>query len=135
MTTVLRRMIVFALLVALGTLNFRAESLLAEDHVVSTTDLQMELRIAAETRQANLTKVRTFFSSEPAKGVLKPARINLKKIEKAIPSLTDEELARLAVQADQVQRDFAAGALTNQQLTYIVIALATAVIVILIVSH
>jgi len=41
-------------------------------------------------------------------------------------------LARLASQTDKVQRDIAAGALTNTQITYIIIALATALLVTLI---
>ena len=56
------------------------------------------------------------------------------KIEKAFPQLSDEELARLALQTDKIQNDLAAGALTNQQLTYMTIALATAVIILIIVA-
>jgi len=47
--------------------------------------------------------------------------------------LSDEELARLAARTEKVRKDFAAGALTNQQITYIIIALATALIVVIIV--
>ena len=46
----------------------------------------------------------------------------------------DEELARLAARTDKVQRDMAAGALTNQQITYILIALGTAVLVLILVK-
>ena len=42
-----------------------------------------------------------------------------------------QELAKLAQQTRHVQNDFAAGVLTNQQITYILIALATAVIVLI----
>ena len=38
---------------------------------------------------------------------------------------------KLAAQTRQIQNDFAAGALTNQQITYILIALGTAVIVLI----
>jgi hypothetical protein len=48
--------------------------------------------------------------------------------------MSPEELARLAEKTNQIQNDFAAGSLTNQQLTYIVIALGTAVLVLLIVA-
>jgi hypothetical protein len=51
-----------------------------------------------------------------------------------VATLSPEELARLATKTNQIQTDFAAGALTNQQLTYIVIALGTAVLVLLIVA-
>jgi hypothetical protein len=48
--------------------------------------------------------------------------------------LNDKELARLAAQAEKVQADVAAGALDNhQQISYIIIALATAVLILVIV--
>jgi len=45
--------------------------------------------------------------------------------------LDDEELAQLAARAEEPGAEVVGGALTNQQLTYIVIALATAVIVLI----
>ena len=57
----------------------------------------------------------------------------LSKVEKAIPLLNDEELSRLASQCRQVESDISAGALSNQEITYILIALATAVIILVIV--
>jgi hypothetical protein len=54
-------------------------------------------------------------------------------VEKAIPLLNDEELDRLASQCSQVESDISAGALSNQEITYIIIALATAVIILVIV--
>jgi len=76
--------------------------------------------------------VQEFFSEERVKKALKTTRMDPQKIQKAVPSLSDEELARLASQTDKVQRDVAAGALTNTQITYIIIALATALLVTLI---
>ncbi len=108
--------------------------LLAQDHVVSTADLQQELINAAYVRQGNVAKVQKFLSSEPAQKALKTARMDPRKIQKAVPYLSDQELARLVSQADKAQRDFAAGSLTNEQLTYIVIAIAAAVITLIIVK-
>jgi len=48
--------------------------------------------------------------------------------------LNDQELARLAARAEKANSDFAAGSLTNQELTYIVIALGTAVLILVIVA-
>jgi hypothetical protein len=59
--------------------------------------------------------------------------VNATKVEKAIPLLNDEELSRLASQCRQVENDISAGALSNQEITYILIALATAVIILVIV--
>lgn len=65
---------------------------------------------------------------------LKNGKVDYAKVEKAVPALSDQEVAQLAARTNKIQSDFAAGALTNEQLTYIVIALATAVVVILIVK-
>ena len=54
-------------------------------------------------------------------------------MRQVVSLLGDDDLARLAAQTDRVRADLEAGALTNQQLTYIVIALATAVIILVIV--
>jgi len=52
-------------------------------------------------------------------------------VQKAVATLSPDELARLAARTNQIQRDFAAGSLTNEQLTYIVIAIGAAVIVLI----
>lgn len=56
------------------------------------------------------------------------------EIVSAVSVLDDESLSRLAAQAFDAQQDVAAGSLTNQQLTYIVIALGTAVLILVIVA-
>jgi hypothetical protein len=104
-----------------------------EDHLVSPTELHDTLAKSARTRQTNLEKAQRFFSSEQVRKTLAPTKIDLKKVESAVHHLNDEELARLAAQAEKVQADIAAGALDNQEITYILIALATAVLILVIV--
>ncbi len=103
-------------------------------HVVSSADLRRDAAAAAQVRQSNQAKVLKFFSSEQAKKALKSASLPYERVEKAVSQLSDEELARLATRTDKVQNDFAAGALNNQQVTYIIIALATAVIILILVA-
>ena len=105
----------------------------AENHVVSPAELQQATASAGRARQQNIDKVEKFFSSEQAEKALKSAHLDPVQIKKAVPTLSDQELARLASRADKAQKDFAAGALTNQQITYILIALGTAVIVLILV--
>jgi hypothetical protein len=107
---------------------------MAEEHVVSSADLHKQLVTAAKARQENLKKVQDLFASPAAKDSLKSAQIDAKRIETGVASLSDAELARLATQADKIQKDIAAGALSNQEVTYILIALATAVIILIIVA-
>ncbi|HUU15260.1 MAG TPA: hypothetical protein VM182_16340 [Terriglobia bacterium] len=103
--------------------------LLAEEHVVSSAELRKELVGATEDRRNNLKQVRDFFSSAPVREAMKNLPADTKKVEQAAASLSDEELARLAQRTQRNQEDFAAGALSTEHLTYIVIALAAAVLV------
>ena len=104
-----------------------------EDHLVSPSDLHDMLAKSAKTRQTNLEKVQRFFSSERVRQTLTSTKTDLKKVENALPRLNDVELARLAAQTEKVQVDLAGGALDNQQITYILIALAAAVVVLILV--
>ena len=106
----------------------------AQAPAVSSAELQQALVAAAQARQKNLDDVRTFFGSQPVRHALKSGKLDYKKVEKAVSTLSPEELARLAEKTNQIQQDFAAGSLDNQQLTYIVIALGTAVLILVIVA-
>ena len=110
-------------------------SLAAADHVVASSELHQQLVGSAQTRQANISKIERFLSHDVVQKAVRTAGMDTAKVTQAVSLLGDEELARLAARASKVESDFAAGALTNQQITYILIALATAVIVILIVGH
>ena len=103
----------------------------AQGPVVSQDELKQALLNASRTRKENLDQVRRFFSSDQSRETFKTAHVDSERVQKAVSSLDDNELAKLADQTRHIQGDFAAGALTNQQLTYIVIALATAVIVLI----
>ncbi len=106
----------------------------AQDHVVPPAELQQAAAAKARSRQENIAQVQSFVSSKPVQKAMKTAHLDPVQVRKAVPTLSDQELARLAAQSAKAQKDFAAGALTNEQLTYIAIALAAAVIV-LIATH
>jgi hypothetical protein len=108
--------------------------IMAQEHVVSSQELRRDIIAAAQVRQENQAKVVEFFSSDQAKGVLRSAGLSYEKIRKAVSQLEDEELIRLASLADRAQHDFAVGALNNQEITYILIALGTAVIILVLVA-
>ena len=104
------------------------------DHIVPAPDLHQAVRAAAQARQDNLTRLDKFFSSEPARKAFETVKLDPAKVSQALAFLNDDELARLAAQSEKIQHDVAAGALTNQQITYILIALGTAVIILVIVA-
>jgi hypothetical protein len=105
-----------------------------ESHVVPLAELHASVVAAGEQRQQNLSRLERFFTGESAEKALKTARLNGNQVRNAIATLNDQELARLAARAEKANSDFAAGALNNQELTYIIIALATAVLILIIVA-
>ncbi|HTM48015.1 MAG TPA: hypothetical protein VL285_05030 [Bryobacteraceae bacterium] len=106
----------------------------AETHLIPLTELRQRTVSASEERQASLSKLDRFFSTGAARQALQTVKLDGRQVQQAISLLSSEELARLASRADRIQADLAAGALSNQELTYIVIALATAVLVLIIVK-
>ena len=104
-------------------------ALLSQDHVVSTAELRHALELRAEQRHNDAKKVREFFSVDNVKKTLNASHLDAQKIEKAVSTLDDEELSKLAGRVQVAQKEMVGGALTNEQLTYIVIALAAAVLV------
>ena len=105
------------------------QTLLAQSHVVSTDELQKDIAGAGAMRRQNIQEVDRFFAATRAQKAMKAAHLDIQEVKNAVHVISDDDLARLAEHSTKTQRDFAAGALTNQQLTYIVIALATAVII------
>jgi hypothetical protein len=97
--------------------------------VVTSSELHDAIRKASDQKQKDLAQVRSFFDEARVRDALSKGGIQSDRIEKAVSTLDADSIARLAAQTSKIQNDFAAGSLTNQQLTYIVIALATAVIV------
>ncbi len=133
MSLKLRKRLAILLAIAFTSLAVPAQRFLADDHAVSAADLHQVLVDSAKTRQTNVETVQKFFSSEVVKNALSKQIVTASKVEKAIPLLNDEELSRLASQCRQVESDISAGSLSNQEITYILIALATAVIILVIV--
>jgi hypothetical protein len=101
----------------------------SQDPVVSPSELRQALVNAAEKRHHDAKTVRDFFSSSAVKEKLNASNLDAQKIEKAVAVLDDEELSQLAGRVQAAQKEMVGGALSNQELTYIVIALAAAVLV------
>src|ERR1043165_7136352 len=107
------RFLEFAVIFALLIPQFVA----AQGPVVSSSELRQAITDAAQTRQKNLDDVRSFFASEPVRSALKSGKVDYQKVDKAVATLSPEEIARLAAKTSQIEKDFAAGALTKQELT------------------
>jgi hypothetical protein len=108
------------------------QSLVAEiaDHLVSPTELQKAAVGASQKRQENLDALESFFASDKAKRALESTHMNPQQVNRAIASLSDEELAQLASRATKAQVDFAAGRLSDRDLLILLIAVAALILII-----
>jgi len=120
------RLVAVCFLVTLGV-----TSILAQTHVVSQADIHKELVNTAQTRQKNLEKTRRLFSSDETRKAMEAAQISPEKVDAAISTLSDDELARLASRADKLDQDFAAGRLDNRDLLFVILGIAALVLIII----
>ena len=127
-----RQLLITFILSTLAVLPLLSQT--TSDHIVPAPDLHQAVRAAAQARQDRLSKLDKFFATEPARKAFETVKLDPAKVSQALTFLSDDELARLAAQSEKLQHDIAAGSLTNQQITYILIALGTAVIILVIVA-
>jgi len=99
------------------------------DHVVSLDELKSDAAKPAETREANEAAVRHLLQGEAGQQALKQAKVDYAKVDKAISTLSDDDLATVAEKSRQADHDFAAGGLS--QTLIIVIVLIVILIVVL----
>src|SRR5262245_41781951 len=118
------------LLAACFLLTLCATSILAQTHVVSQADIHKKLGNTGQTRQKNLEKARRLFSSDETRKAMEAAQISPEKVDAAVSTLSDEELARLASRADKLDQDFAAGRLSDRDLLIVILGLAALVLII-----
>jgi hypothetical protein len=107
-------------------------NLFAQDHVVSSTDLQKDVQAVAAARQKSMQQLDKLLDSPQGQKALETAHVSYQQVQKAVASLDDADLARLTARAQQAQNDFAAGRMSDRDL--IIILLAVVVIVLIIVA-
>jgi hypothetical protein len=105
-------------------------NLLAQAHVVSPAELQQAVAAATRARQHNLQAVAGFLSSPKAEKALRSAHMDSRRVNDAVSSLSDEELARLASRAEKAQIDVAAGRLSDRDLLLVLLGLAALILII-----
>jgi hypothetical protein len=102
-----------------------------KDHAVSSDQLRVDVQKSSATRQANEAAVREMFASEAGNKALNSAGIDYQKVDQAISQVNDEDLARMADRSREVQKDFAAGRMSDRDLI-IILLVAVALILIII---
>lgn len=120
------------LLLAAGLCALMAfpQGAIAQDHVVSSSDVKKDLQTATAARKTQLAQVDGFLATSEAKKALSDAHIDYQQVHAAVQSLSDEDLARVAAKANQAQKDFAAGDLSNRDLILIILAVAVLILII-----
>ena len=104
------------------------------DHAVTADQLRKDVHKAADTRQANEAAVREMFASDQAKEALNRAGVDYKQVDQAISQVNDEDLARMAQRAQQVNHDFAAGRMDDRDLL-IILLIAVAIVIIIVAAR
>jgi hypothetical protein len=125
-----RRSTIGVPVLVLAILLLVTQAAVGSPRIVNGSDLQSAILANSQAREANLAAVKDFLSSQVGQRALAIAGTEYQKVERAAALLSDEELARLAAQSQQVQQDFAAGQLTQTHITYIIIAAVAIVLII-----
>jgi hypothetical protein len=106
------------------------QSLVAQSHLVTPSELRNEAVTATQSRSRNLATVKDFLSSEQAQKALKSAHMDPEQVTTAVSSLNDQELAQLAARSQKAKADFAAGTLSDRDLIIILVAIAALILII-----
>jgi len=104
----------------------------AAEHIVPDQEMTQRLEASSVQRAENERALQRLFSA--SQDTLEAAGLDAEQVSAGVAALGDEDLSRLAERARTFQSEVAAGALNNQQITYILIALGTAVIVLILVG-
>jgi hypothetical protein len=103
---------------------------LAQNHVVSPSELQSAAVDSTQARQHNLDTLQQFMSMPAAEKALRSAHMDARQVKNAVSQLNDQELAQLASRASKAQSDFAAGTLSDRDLIIILVAIAALILII-----
>jgi hypothetical protein len=130
MISVLRRTIRISTACLLVAIFSLPSNLLAQSHVVSLAELKEQAKAASQARQNHVETLQRFLSSPAGQHALGSAHMDVAKVQAAVSSLSDQELAELASKASKAQADFAAGTMSDRDLLLILVAIAALILII-----
>ena len=105
-------------------------NLFAQDHVVSPAELQKDVQAVSAARQRSLAQIDSLLSSQQGQKALETVHVSYQQVQKAVASLDDADLARLAARAQLAQHIFAAGRISDRDLIIILIGVVVIVLII-----
>ena len=115
---------------AFATLLAVHPSFAAQDHVVSSAEIQKVAVAATSARQQNVETVNRFLFSPQAAPALEATHMNNAQVKTAVSKLSDQEVAELAVKANKAQSDFAAGTFSDRDLIFVALAVLLVILII-----
>jgi hypothetical protein len=111
----------------LTALSGTAVASAADEHVVPLTELHDKARSASESRTRNIEDIQRVLSYPAAAVALEKNNVNQDQMRRAVPTLSDAELARLADRARASEKDVQGGLIVG------ILALIGLIVVIIIV--
>ena len=118
-----KREISLGLAIVSGIYGAAAQSALAQDHLVSPAQIQQDVNSTAAARQKNETALRSFLATPQAERAMQMAGVQPQQVNNAVSQLSNSELAQLATRAQNAQKDFAAGQLSDHDLLLIAVVI------------
>jgi hypothetical protein len=118
------------LVLLLGLILTSPGAVLAQDHVVSPGEIQKDAAGASSARQQHVQQLDGFLSSKEAQQALKSAHMDPQEVKNAVGQLDNDDLARLSARAENAQRDFAAGNISDRDLLIILVCVAALILII-----
>jgi len=103
----------------------------APQHLVTPNQLRQSAVSASQARQRNIKDIQQFLSLPQAQKAFQQAHVSPEQVKKAVSGLSDQELAQLSQRATKAQSDFAAGAITNEELVLILLGVILLVVIII----
>ena len=122
-----KRILSLSLPVLLSAATTMPVPMWADDHVLPLTELRDQARSASEDRAKNIEDIERVLSYPAAAQALGKSNVNGEQMRRAVATLSDEELARLANKARTSEKDVQGGLIVG------ILALIGLIVVIIIV--
>lgn len=111
------------------SLHAATPAVASQDHILPMAEMDQHIAKETKVRRDNVAKATAFFALPQVSQTLHAAKLDPKQMQQAVSLLNDSDLSRFVQRSEQARMDIEGGALNNTQLTYIVIALVTALVV------
>jgi len=125
------RMLQFLFVMFMIILLTIPQNALAQNHVVSPSDIQKDVAAASTAREKEVAQLESFFSSPQGQRAMKSAHVSYQQVDNAVQELSSDDLARLSARSETAQKDFTAGRISDRDLILIILAILALILIII----